>query len=205
MPIIELAQGSPEWLEYRKSKIMATDTPIILGSNPWKTKLELWEEKLGFREPPEMNDAMREGQLKEPLARKLSIEKLGLNFTPIVYESDEDSWMASSLDGISNCGEYILELKCPSKRKLYDQACEGFIPEYYEDQIQHQLTSNKIVKLVIYGVYFIDNNKEYITFLERKPNYEKHKSIKNLGYKFYHENMQTMNPPTEWKFKPREK
>ena len=63
MSIIPLEQGSAKWLEYRKSKVMATDSPILLGSNPWRTPIELWEEKLGLREPQPLNDAMRRGQL----------------------------------------------------------------------------------------------------------------------------------------------
>jgi putative phage-type endonuclease len=202
MPIINLEQGSDDWLAYRRKRIMATDTPIILGSNPWHTKLKLWEEKLELIPPKEINDVMKEGQLKEPIARALAIKKLGINFLPIVYESDINPWMASSLDGISYCGKYILELKCPSKPKLYEQICNGFIPEYYEDQMQHQLTTLPKVELVIYGVYFKENNSESLMFLERTLNPKKQAEIIAKGQEFYI-NLCTMNPPTEWKLKER--
>lgn len=198
MPVIDLIQGSPAWLDYRKKRIMATDTPCILGSNPWITKIQKWEEKQPAYVAPEMNDAMREGQLKEPVARQLAIDILGINFIPVVYESDIYPWMASSLDGISDCGKYILELKCPSKAKLYDQICENYIPMYYMDQMQHQSATLSKVELVIYGVYYPLNKENPIKFMEVQPDLEKHDLIFTLGYKFYRD-VCTMNPPTEWK------
>lgn len=202
MPIIDLEQGSQTWLDYRKSKIMATDSPIILGSNPWKTKLELWEEKLRLRPPVEMNQAMREGQLREPIARQLVIDMLGINFIPIVYESDTHSWLASSLDGISTCGEYMLELKCPTKEKLHNQALNGEIPEYYADQVQHQMKSKPDVKINFYCTYFPLNKQNPITCIEVKHNLERQEQILDKGEEFYN-HMRTMNPPSEWRFTPK--
>jgi putative phage-type endonuclease len=197
MPLINLEQGSPEWLSYRRNRVMATDTPVILGSNPWVTKLHRWEEKQGLIPPTEMNEAMREGQRKEPIARAIAIEILGMNFTPIVYESDEHNWMASSLDGISDCGEYILELKCPLKEKLFLQACEGFIPEYYRDQMQHQSATRPKVKQVFYGVYFpINTNNPFMLLLE-KPDLAKQEKIVEEGLKFYNQ-MCNFEAPEEW-------
>ncbi len=202
MPIVELEQGSQAWLDYRKKRVMATDTPCIIGSNPWVTKLQKWEEKQPAYVAPEMNDAMREGQLREPIARQLAIDILGINFIPIVYESDTYSWMASSLDGISDCGKYILELKCPTKPKLYDQICEGYVPPYYMDQMQHQAATLPGVELVIYGVYFPLNKEKPIVFLEVTPDIEKQELIIKSGYEFYRD-MCTMNPPVEWKLEVR--
>lgn len=203
MPIIEgLDQGSSEWHDFRAAHLMATDIPVILGSNPFKSKLELWEEKLKLRPPVQMNDAMRRGQELEPIARQMAIEKLGMNFTPAVYQSNKHHWMAASLDGISDCGKFILEIKCPSKEKLYTQMEQGFIPEYYVDQMQHQWKTVEGVELVIYGVYFPLRKENPILFKYIDPDLEKQSQIIEKGREFYIQ-MCTMQPPVEWQFKER--
>ena len=42
----EMQQGTPEWLALRKTKITATDACVIMGSSRWKTKTQLYREKL---------------------------------------------------------------------------------------------------------------------------------------------------------------
>ena len=39
---IELTQNTPEWLEFRRKKIGASDAPIILEVSTWKTPYQLW-------------------------------------------------------------------------------------------------------------------------------------------------------------------
>lgn len=202
MPTISLEQGSQAWLDYRKSKIMATDTPIILGSNPWKTKLELWEEKLSFRPPVEMNDAMLRGQKLEPEARELANKEINIEFSPCVIESDNEHWLAASLDGISNCGKYILEIKCP-KDTTHDDALDNRIPEYYFDQIQHQLLVSKC-DIAYYFSYRPERKDKPYAIIEVYPDLEKQSKILEKGYEFY-QDMQTMNPPEDWKIKLKEK
>ena len=38
-----------EWLKERKKGIGGSDAATVLGKNPWKTNVELWEEKTGRR------------------------------------------------------------------------------------------------------------------------------------------------------------
>ena len=39
-------QGTPEWLEFRRTMVMASDSPVIMGVSPWKTPLQLYHEKV---------------------------------------------------------------------------------------------------------------------------------------------------------------
>ncbi len=201
MAIINLDQGSKEWLEWRKSHVTATDISIILGSNPFKTEMELWEEKLGFRESQEMNDAMKRGQLLEPDARKMASELFDINFEPVVIESDEYPWLGASLDGISKCGKYILEIKCP-KAATHDDAMDGRFPIYYEDQIQTQLLVSG-AEICYYFSYRPECAHKTYSIIEVYPDPEKHEEILKKGYEFY-VNMCTMNPPEQWKLKIKE-
>lgn len=198
MGIITLEQGSEDWLKYRESRVMATDVPVILESNKWKTKLQLWEEKLRHRPPTEMNDAMRRGQLLEPEARKLASDFLGIDFEPCVYQSDKYPWLAASLDGISKCKKYILEIKCP-KASTHEDAIDNRIPDYYRDQIQDQLLVTQ-AEICYYFSYRPENKDKPYAIVEIYPDLEKHEIIVQKSKEFYIQ-MCRMDPPEEWKLK----
>lgn len=138
MKIVELEQGSPDWLLWRKTVITATDCPAILGSSPWLTAYKCWQRKLDLIPEQKSNDAMERGKRLEPLIRERFVKKFGLNMTPLVVESSEYSFLGASLDGLSDCGKYVLEIKTGGY-KLYKMAQDSVVPRYYMDQIQHQL------------------------------------------------------------------
>ena len=138
MKTIELEQGSQEWLSWRKTVITATDCSCILGNNPWTTAYKCWQRKLGLIEEQASSAAMERGKALEPEARAQFIERYGLNMIPVVVESAEFDFLGASLDGISDDGRALLEIKCGGT-KLHQMALNQEIPQYYLDQIQHQL------------------------------------------------------------------
>jgi putative phage-type endonuclease len=138
MKIIEVEQGSQEWLSWRKTVITATDASIIMGNNPWHTPYTCWQRKLGLIEEKKINDAMARGKRLEPEARTQFIERYGIDMKPMVVESSEYEFLGASLDGISHLGRSLLEIKCGGS-KLHAMAAKGEIPAYYQDQMQHQL------------------------------------------------------------------
>jgi putative phage-type endonuclease len=138
MKKIELEQGSQEWLSWRKTVITATDASIIMGNNPWDTPYKCWQRKLGLIEEKASNDAMERGKRLEPEARAKFIESHGIEMNPVVVESTEFDFLGASLDGITELGGTLLEIKCGGA-KLHDMAARGEIPAYYQDQMQHQL------------------------------------------------------------------
>jgi len=150
MKIINLEQGSPEWLSWRKTVITATDCPAILGSSPWSTAYKCWQRKLGLVEEQKSNEAMERGKRLEPEARTQFIERYGIEMQPAVVESTEFEFLGASLDGIDTLGNHILEIKCGGV-KLHDMAIKGEIPEYYMHQIQHQLLVTRAEKCFYYS------------------------------------------------------
>lgn len=138
MPIKSLVQGSQAWLDYRLNHLMGTDASICSGSNPFESEIDLWKRKLLMIPPIEKNAAMQRGNDLECAARELACKEIGLEFEPVVYESDEHSWAAASLDGYNADNNVILEIKCPSE-KTYFKVLSGYLPQYYNDQINWQL------------------------------------------------------------------
>jgi putative phage-type endonuclease len=137
MKIIDLEQGSKEWLAWRKTVITATDCPAILGSSPWCTAYKCWQRKLGLVEEQKTTKAMERGKKLEPIIRDRFIKRYGINMTPHVVESSEYEFLGASLDGLSDCKTFLLEIKTGGYN-LYKMAEEGIVPEYYMHQIQHQ-------------------------------------------------------------------
>ncbi len=133
---IIIDQGSKAWHLLRANKIGASDAACILGTG-FKNAEKLWKEKLGL-EQVYVNDAMRRGSALEPKARRAFEEEMGKKFRPAVFVSDELQWMMASLDGISEDGKTIVEIKCGNE-KLHQQAEQGIVPPYYIAQMQHQM------------------------------------------------------------------
>ncbi len=131
---IELIQGTPEWLALRKTKVTATDAVIIMGLSPWKTRTQLYHDKLSSEPPMAPTARMQRGVDLEPVARDLFCMSTGHKMVPKVVIKD---WAMASLDGINDWNE-ILEIKCPGE-KDHAIALSGKVPEYYYPQLQHQM------------------------------------------------------------------
>jgi putative phage-type endonuclease len=105
-----------------------------MGSNPWKTPLQLYKEKISAENNIVMNEAMKRGTELEPIARELFCIKTGQKMIPKVLVKN---WRMASLDGINAWNE-VLEIKCPGAA-THAIALEGKVPDYYYPQLQHQL------------------------------------------------------------------
>jgi putative phage-type endonuclease len=152
---VNVEQGSKEWLNWRKSVITATDCPSILGTSKFQTAYKCWQRKCSLIEEQTCNAAMARGTKLEPEARSLFEFEFGITMTPTVVESKEYEFLGASLDGISDCGKYVLEIKCGGEN-LYNMALNGEIPAYYVDQMQHQLLVTQAEKCY----YYCYNGKE---------------------------------------------
>ena len=133
---LNLEQGSQEWLEFRRTKRMASETPAIMGASPWQKPKDVLKAKRG--EDAKTNYAMRRGQELEPVARNVYEGIVGV-LRPAVFVSGD---YGASLDGIDLFNELIVEIKCPMKGKtsdLWKQAENGEIPTHYALQMQHQM------------------------------------------------------------------
>src|SRR5271155_5193386 len=131
----DLQQGSQKWLDLRKKKITATDSCIIMGASHWKTRIQLYQEKISDSNPLYMNERMQRGIDLEPIARDLFILKMGILVYPRVIVKD---WAMASLDGISDDNKCMVEIKCPGE-KDHNEALMGRIPDHYYPQLQHQM------------------------------------------------------------------
>lgn len=133
-----MEQGTPEWLEFRRTRIGASDAPIIMGESPWCTPHQLWERKLGLTDEQEVTYAMQRGLDVEDEVRRLYHNEKEIQVEPAVLTHKEYPWMIASLDGINEAGTRIIEIKYPNA-KDHAVAAEGKVPDKYYWQLQHQM------------------------------------------------------------------
>lgn len=174
MKIINVEQGSPEWHAWRKTVITATDCPAIRGSFPIsfkKTPYKIWQRKLDIIKEQKSNYAMDRGKQLEPIIRERFIKKFGIKMSTPCVESSEYEFLGASLDGLSECWKYMLEIKTGGK-ELHDMAEQGIIPDYYMDQMQQQFLINRKAEKTFYCVGGEDEDSDIVIEVYRDPDFE---------------------------------
>lgn len=183
MKQLNISQGSPEWLTWRKTKITSTDAGVILGLSPYCTPDLLMKRKNGEVPPEEENEFMRRGSFLEEEARHEFMSQFGIFMAPAVVESDEYSWAAASLDGLSTCNKYLLEIKCPGIKNHVEALDKKTIAPQYYAQIQHHLMVTGCDK-AFYFSYNPTCERKTVT-LEILPNQDFIKDMIRKEFDFY--------------------
>lgn len=143
MKLIHLQQSTPEWLEWRKGGITASDISCLFGTNPYKTEWQLWAEKRGLRVEDDLegNPYVRRGKMFEYMLREKVANDRNIGLIPVCAEHETLSQIRASLDSI-DVSRRPWELKVPSpnnyelvlKDGLNSEPAQRYIP-----QVQHQL------------------------------------------------------------------
>lgn len=147
LEIIKLKHNSPEWLAFRKTGLGGSDAAAILGLSPFKTNVEVWEEKVGLREPEDISDKpeVKYGKKAEDLLVKLfALDYPQFKVRQNKKEVYRRGFMFASLDG------ELTEIETKERGLLENKTTEihsatAFakwnkqIPDYYYVQILHYL------------------------------------------------------------------
>ncbi len=143
MKIIDVAQRTPDWFQWRAQGITASEAPIILGRSPYKTPWRLWAERTGLARPADLsrNPNVQRGNRLEDSARRWFEQTYDTLLLPLCGESDQEPVLRASFDGINHAGEPV-ELKVPAAQtfqEVRDQGRASRAFRLYEPQVQHQL------------------------------------------------------------------
>ena len=147
----------------------SSESPIVWGGSATGL-LRLWEEKMGVERDFD-NEAMKKGRELEPVARSWFSDYIGEPFWPEVVESKRYPFLAASLDGASMDGRFIWECKCPTSRRILEQAESGNILLDHYVQIQHQLLVKERAEKAYYQIYFSDEDS-HVFEVERDKSFE---------------------------------
>lgn len=133
---VDLKQGTDEWLKWRKSHFMASESAEMMDKSPFGNPLKLAHKKYGDLEVYE-HKAMAEGKDSEAWIRDGVNYLHSADFVPLVVEWDENPKFGASLDGYYN--DVVLEIKYLTPDKFEEVRSSKAPSEHYYIQIQHQL------------------------------------------------------------------
>lgn len=138
-----------EWLMARKNRIGGSDASCIVGMNPYKTNIELWEEKTGRRVAPDISNEsyVKYGHDAEEYLRELfAIDHPQYQ---VLYEennmwlNDKYPFAHASLDGwlVDEDGRNgVLEIKTTNiLQSIQKEKWKDRIPDNYYLQVLHYL------------------------------------------------------------------
>jgi len=147
-----------QWLELRKQGIGSSDAAAIVGMNPYKTNIELWEEKTGRRSPEDIGHkpVVRYGNDAERPLRELfafDYPQYDVFYEEFkIFKNQEHPFICATLDGwlddkapnpefrSGSYGTGILEIKTTKIMSGGQvQQWRDRIPDVYYIQVLHQL------------------------------------------------------------------
>lgn len=164
-----------EWRLWRRNGIGGSDASVIMGVNPYRSILDLWDDKCGNTElAEEENRFTYFGHLMEPVIRKEFRKRTGLQVRQkhAILQSEEYPWMIADLDGIvkDTDGSYaVFEAKTASEYRR--DVWEKNVPEEYYAQVQHYLVVTGYERAYVAAI--VGGNSYYCHMIERDSEYMK--------------------------------
>lgn len=148
-PVMRILHSREDWLAARKNFIGGSDAAAVLGLNPYKTNLELWQEKTGLVQPEDISGKpyVQYGHAAESYLRNL----FALDFPEYeVGYVENNLWLNNafpfahaSLDGwlTDQAGRKgILEIKTTNiLQSMQKEKWDHRIPDNYYIQVLHYL------------------------------------------------------------------
>lgn len=135
-----------EWLEKRKNYIGGSDASAVIGMNPYKSNIELWEEKTGLIVPEDISEKpyVKFGHDAEPLMRELF--KLDFPEFEVFYEennlylNEKYPWGHYSADG------WLKDEK--GRFGLYEGKTTNILQSMQKEKWRDKLPENYYVQLI---------------------------------------------------------
>lgn len=142
MQVLNLKQGSADWLAHRAKHFNASDAPAMMACSPYKTRTQLMHE-LHTGLTPEVNEHQQrrfdEGHEFERLALPLAEEIIGEDLSPLV---GTDGRLSASFDGITMEWDTCFEHKSLNdqlRAALFSDEGADALPLHYRVQMEQQL------------------------------------------------------------------
>ena len=160
---VKVRHGSPEWLALRMKGIGASDAAAVLGLSNWKSNQELWEEKVGLRQPKDLseNERVKYGQAAEKhLVALFKLQyadryKVRVDKNVVYFRN---GFQFASLDG------ELTELETGDKGVHEDKtvlADSSLVWEEWKDKIPNTYYVQVIHQLLVTGWKFVIINPEF--------------------------------------------
>jgi putative phage-type endonuclease len=138
----------------RRTFIGGSDAPVILNVSPWKSRVELWLEKTGQAEPPDISEVERVvfGQLLEEVIASEFCRRNGAKVRRVNDRqvSKTHPWAVAQIDR-RIVGGGILE--CKSTDKYMKRFWNDGVPDYVLAQVYHQQWVDEQDKTIVAALF----------------------------------------------------
>lgn len=203
MTILDIKQHSPEWYEYRKTRLGASDAGAVVDDHEYSNPYKLFKIKTG-EDTVYTSEAMKHGSEMEPFAAVHLHQLYGISKQNPVVESTKEKRFFTSLDMAEiQEGKVVkfYEIKCPSSARVMARINDGEIPRYWEWQVQHSLFVTGLQEATIF-VYNTKNPEYALTYeIDIQRNENMIKKILKEGKKFL--DLLDSDTPPEGKYEDR--
>lgn len=148
-----------EWLKYRKSGIGGSDAGAVCGLNPYRTAMQVYQDKISEEIEEMDNEAMRQGREFEDYVAKRFMEATGkkVRCANAMFYNEENPFMLADVDRMVVGENAGLECKTASPY-MADKWKDGNIPLSYQIQCYHYMAVSNAdawyLAVVIYGREF---------------------------------------------------
>lgn len=143
---MKLLDSREDWLSARFKRIGGSEASCIVGMNPWKSNVELWEEKTGKKEPHDLSESpfVKYGNDAEPHLRWMftyDFPQYVVEYAPNnMWLNDKYPFAHASLDGWLTERETgrkgILEIKTTNiLQSMQKEKWNDRIPDNYYCQV----------------------------------------------------------------------
>lgn len=184
-----------EQLIARKNKVGSSDSPCIVGVNPWQSIADVYISKTQDLAPIVDHEAIEIGNMVEHGLAEWASRETGIEIVYDVHVDAPDNVLAANLDARGKTNKRVgFEVKSSSNSKDYGAPLTDEIPDYNLIQCQHQMFCADL-DLIYVPVLLsrFDRLKRELYVVKR--NEDLIKAILEADYNFWYSNVLPKIPP----------
>ncbi len=165
-----------DWLSYRKHGIGGSDAGAVCGFNPYRTAMQVYQDKISEETEDIDNEAMRQGREFEDYVARRFMEATGkkVRRANAMYYDEERPFMLADVDRMVTGENAGLECKTASPY-MAEKWADGKIPMSYQIQCYHYMSVCNAeawyIAVLIYGrefkYYRIERDEQLIAYLRQ--------------------------------------
>jgi putative phage-type endonuclease len=128
-----------EQREARRHYIGSSDSPAIMGLDPYRSAADVWLEKTGRAADFAGNDATDRGNYLEPALLAFAEQTLGVPLTRDVMVKHQGGVLAANLDAVNYDGPFIVEAKSSVVPEGWGEQGTDQVPDRVLVQTHHAM------------------------------------------------------------------
>ncbi|WP_257295419.1 YqaJ viral recombinase family protein [Endozoicomonas sp. YOMI1] len=195
MEILDIQQGTPEWLALRQNHFTASEAPAMMGDSPFLSRDQLLHQKK-TGSTPEVNEFQQKKfdarHRAEAEARPLAEKIVGADLFPATGVTIiDDLPLLASFDGLTMMEDLVFEHKLWNEKLVAQIEGEGIEPDYYW-QLEQQLLVSGAERVLLVCSDGTSAKLRYVYY----ESHDHRREALIAGWKQFQEDLQNFEPET---------